>query len=71
MNRISLPMILPVAVTMVVALLIVGIGSLLLWIAGEFSENIAIGVAMAIGGAVLLGCWLAARGGTGEPIARH
>jgi hypothetical protein len=71
MDRISLPMILPIAITMVTTLLIVGVGSLLLWIAHDVSHNMAIGVALALGGAVLLGCWLAARGGTEEPVSRH
>jgi hypothetical protein len=72
MNRISIPMILPIAVTMLVVLIIVSIGSLLLAIAEiggaaygrETGELIAVGVALAIAGAVLGGCALAARGGT-------
>ena len=71
MNRISIPMILPVAVTMLVTLLIVAIGSFLLLLGEELGEAIAVGAALAIAGAVLIGCALAARGGTQERHTAH
>jgi hypothetical protein len=71
MNRISVPMILPVAVTMVVVLIIVSIGSLLLAIAEEINEATAVAAALVIAGAVLVGCALAARGGTEEHHTAH
>ncbi len=71
MHRISLPMILPVAVAALVGLVIMAIGSLLLWCADEFGEDVSVAVALALGGAVLIGCALAARGGRRETVARH
>ena len=71
MNRISIPMILPIAVTMLTVLIIVSIGSLLLTLADEIGEHIAVAAALAIAGAVLGGCALAARGGTSEQHPHH
>jgi hypothetical protein len=71
MDRISIPMILPVAVTMLVVLIIVAIGSLLIFLAEEISEFVAVAGALAIAGAVLAGCALAARGGTEEHHTAH
>ena len=71
MDRLAIPLLLPVAVTLVTALLIVAIGSLLLAISHEWGEAVAVAVALALGGAVLVGCALAARGGTEEHHPAH
>ncbi|HEY7065123.1 MAG TPA: hypothetical protein VII06_26845 [Chloroflexota bacterium] len=79
MNRISIPMILPLAATMVAVLIIVSIGSLLLTIAEqagytvgrEQGEYLAVATALVIAGAILFGCYLASRGGTEESHPHH
>ncbi len=61
MDRLAIPLLMPVAVTAVVVLLIVGIGSLLLWLTNVKGEDLAVFVALVIAGAILFGCAVAAR----------
>jgi hypothetical protein len=62
----------PLAATGITVLIIVAIGTLLLEVE-HFTHNslVAVAVALALAGAVLVGCALAARGGTSERGAHH
>lgn len=71
MDRLAIPLLMPVAVTALVILIIVGIGSLLLWISHTVGEHLAVAVALAIAGAILSGCALATRSGPRQPPLRH
>jgi hypothetical protein len=71
MDRLAIPLLLPVAVTAIVVMIIVGIGSLLLWFTEIRGEDLAVAAALAIAGAVLIGCYLAERRGPRERVARH
>ena len=71
MDRLAIPLLMPVAVTAVVTMIIVGIGSLLLWLTEIKGEDLAVAAALVIAGAVLFGCYLAERRGPREHVARH
>jgi hypothetical protein len=71
MPRVGIALMLPLAASVIAALIIIGIGTLLLEIAEAFSENVAVAVALAIAGAILFGCSLAARGGHEEHATHH
>ncbi len=71
MERLAIPLLMPVAITALVVLIIAGIGSLLLWLTEISGEALATAVALAMAGAVLLGCMLAARAGRREPAHRR
>ena len=71
MDRLAIPLLLPVAVTAIVVMIIVGIGSLLLWFTAIKGEDLATVGALVIAGAVLIGCYLAERRGPREHVARH
>jgi hypothetical protein len=71
MERLAIPLLLPVAVTAVVVLIIVAIGSLLLWCTAIRGEDLATAVALVIAGAILIACSLAARAGPREPARHH
>jgi hypothetical protein len=70
-DRVALGMLVPMAAAVITVLLIAGIGSLLLWLSHGWGEAVAVAVALALGGAVLVGCALAARGGRPEHPAPH
>ncbi len=68
-DRVALGLLVPMTAAVIAILLIVCIGNLLLAVAENFpaeNELYAVAVALAIGGAVLLGCALASRGGRRE-----
>ena len=71
MDRVGIALMLPLAATIIAGLIIIGIGTLLLEVAEGFSELVAVAVALAIAGAILFGCSLAARGGREEHPTHH
>jgi hypothetical protein len=71
MDRLAIPLLMPVAVTAVVVLIIVAIGSLLLWCTEVKGEDLATAVALALAGAVLIGCTIAAQTGPKPRSTRH
>jgi hypothetical protein len=71
MDRLAIPLVMPLAVTVVTFLIIVGIGTLLLELSHAFGEHIAVAAALAIAGAVLAGCALVARGGPADHPTHH
>ena len=73
-DRVALGLLVPMAATVLAVLLIAGIGNLLLFVAENFpaeNELYAVGVALALGGVVLVACALAARGGRREHTPTH
>ena len=71
MDRVALGVLIPMAAAIVAIMIIAGIGTLLLEIAEEYGEMVAVAVALALGGAVLLGCTLASRGGRSQTARLH
>jgi hypothetical protein len=71
MDRVALGFIVPMAAAIIAIMLIVGIGTLLLEISEAYGEAIAVAVALALGGAVLVGCTLAALRRPREPARLH
>src|SRR5262245_54951945 len=71
MPRVGIALMLPLAASVIAGLIIISIGTLLLEIAEDFSEMVAVAVALAIAGAILLGCALAAPGRPQEPRTHH
>ena len=71
MDRLAVPLLLPLAVTIVVVALIALIGQSLLFIEHDFGSGVAAAVALVGAGAILVGCALAARGGPRDHAVRH
>jgi hypothetical protein len=71
MPRVGIALMLPLAATVIAGLIIIAIGTLLLEVADALSESVAVAVALAIAGAILFGCSLAARGGHEEHPTHH
>ncbi len=71
MDRVALGLLVPMAAAVIAVLIIVGIGTLLLEVADAYGEPVAVAVALALAGAVLLGCALASRGGRREEAPTH
>jgi hypothetical protein len=71
LDRVALGLLVPMAAAVFAVLLIVGIGTLLLEVAEAYGELVAVAVALALGGAVLLGCALASRDGRREEVPTH
>ena len=70
LDRVALGLLVPMAAAVITILLIAGIGNLLLAVAEEYGEAIAVAVALALGGAALLGCSIAShRRGRQQPSA--
>jgi hypothetical protein len=70
LDRVALGFLVPMAAAVITILIIAGIGNLLLAVAEEYGEAIAVAVALALGGAVLLGCTIAShRRGRQQPSA--
>ena len=59
LDRVALGLLVPMAAAVVTIMIIASIGTLLLAVAEEYGEAIAVAVALALGGAVLVGCALA------------
>ena len=58
-DRVALGLLVPMAAAVMTILIIASIGNLLLAVADEYGEALAVAVALALGGAVLLGCSIA------------
>jgi threonine dehydratase len=71
MDRVALGVLIPMAAAIVAIMIIAGIGTLLLEIAEAYGEMVAVAVALALGGAVLLGCTLASRAGRSQTARLH
>ncbi|MBX5491294.1 MAG: hypothetical protein IRZ14_09045 [Chloroflexi bacterium] len=76
MNRKAIALAMPLAATGITVLIIVSIGTLLLEVRhaaetamGHEGRLIPVAVALAIAGAILIGCALAARGGNRSSVA--
>ncbi|HZU05495.1 MAG TPA: hypothetical protein VFB73_05940 [Chloroflexota bacterium] len=71
MERLGIPLLLPLAATAAAALIIVGIGNLLLTVSHAFGEDKAVALALTIAAAILLTCTLVARAGSRQNTVSH
>jgi RsiW-degrading membrane proteinase PrsW (M82 family) len=70
-DRVALGLLVPMAAAVVTILLIVSIGTLLLAVAEGYGEPIAVAVALALGGVVLVGCALASHRRGSQQASTH